>query len=188
MVELSQVDAEILTQIFDALRYASEQHRDQRRKGEDESPYVNHLIAVADLLVAVGGVRDSDVVCAGILHDTLEDTETTADELEQRYGVRVRGIVEEVSDDQALVKEERKRRQIEHAPHISYEAKLVKLADKISNVGDVGAFPPAGWSHERRVDYIVWAEEVVAGLRGTNEALEARFDDVVVETRRSLGV
>lgn len=178
----------ILVDVFDALRFASECHCDQRRKGSDESPYVNHLIAVADILVSVGAVDDLDVVRAAVLHDTIEDTGTTAEELEKRFGRRVRSIVEEVSDDKTLLKEERKRLQVERAPNISHEAKLVKLADKISNVRDVGLFPPAGWSDERRVDYIVWAENVIAGLRGTNAALESHFDATVIEARRRLGV
>jgi len=181
-------DSTTLPVIFAALAFAAERHRDQRRKGDDEAPYVNHLIAVADILLNTGEVVDADVVIAGILHDTLEDTDTTAEELESRFGARVRAIVEEVSDDKTLLKEERKRLQIEHAPHISREAKLVKLADKISNVRDVGLFPPAGWPDERRLEYIVWAENVVAGLRGANAALERRFDETVVATRRSLGV
>ena len=177
-----------LAGIFAALRFAAERHRDQRRKGSDESPYVNHLIAVAEILATQGEVSDADVLIAGILHDTIEDTETTASDIEERFGKKVRSVVEEVSDDKKLRKEERKRLQIEHAPHISREAKLVKLADKISNVSDVGRFPPAGWDQERRVQYLVWAENVVAGLRGVNPALERLFDETVVETRRRLGV
>ena len=181
-------DPNTVSAIFASLRFAAERHRDHRRKGSDEAPYVNHLIAVADILLTTGAVADADVIKAGILHDTLEDTETSAEELEQHFGVRVRTIVEEVTDDKTLLKAERKRLQIEHAPHISREAKLVKLADKISNVADVGLFPPVGWPDDRRLDYIVWAENVVAGLRGANAALERRFDETVIETRRRLGV
>jgi guanosine-3',5'-bis(diphosphate) 3'-pyrophosphohydrolase len=181
-------DSNPVSAIFASLSFAAERHRDHRRKGSDESPYVNHLIAVAEILLTTGAVSDSDVIKAGILHDTLEDTETTAEELEKHFGARVRTIVEEVTDDKTLLKEERKRLQIEHAPHISREAKLVKLADKISNVTDIGLFPPAGWPDDRRLDYIVWAENVVAGLRGANAALERRFDETVIEARRRLGV
>lgn len=188
MSDRTNSDTQQLPAIFAALAFAAERHRDQRRKGDDEAPYVNHLIAVADILLNTGDIVDPAVVIAGILHDVLEDTETDAEELQAKFGAHVRLIVEEVSDDKSLRKEERKRLQIEHAPHISREAKLVKLADKIANVRDVGLFPPAGWPQERRLEYIVWAENVVAGLRGANAALERRFDETVTETRRRLGV
>ena len=185
--EATTPPTKVLATIFAALALAAERHRDHRRKGSDKAPYVNHLIAVAEILLSTGAVDDADVINAAVLHDILEDTDTTAEELGQRFGARVRAIVEEVSDDKTLLKEERKRLQIEHAPHISHEAKLVKLADKISNVGDIGLFPPDGWSNERRIEYISWAEAVVAGLRGTNAALENRFDDALAQARRRLG-
>src|SRR6185436_9545412 len=123
---------------------------------------------------------------AAILHDTIEDTQTTAEELESRFGAEVRRLVEEVSDDQRLPKAERKRLQIEHAPHLSPKAKLIKIADKISNVRDVTHSPPTHWPYQRRCEYLDWAEKVVAGLRGSNSAVDELFDYMLKEGRRLL--
>src|SRR3954464_12991765 len=116
-------------QLLAALHFAADKHRDQRRKDAGASPYINHPIEVAELLARVGGVRDLVVLQAAILHDTIEDTQTTPGELEAHFGARVRKVVEEVTDDTTLLKVDRKRLQIEHAPHLSREAQLVKLAD-----------------------------------------------------------
>ncbi len=170
-----------LAPLLAALRFAAEKHRDQRRKGADASPYINHPIEVAELLARVGGVRDVEVLAASILHDTIEDTETTPEELERAFGARVRGLVAEVTDDKSLPKAERKRLQREHAPHMSRDAKQIKLADKISNVREIGASPPHGWPLERRQEYIAWARAVVEGCRGANLELERFFDRAAAE-------
>jgi (p)ppGpp synthase/HD superfamily hydrolase len=170
-----------------ALHFAADKHRFQRRKDPAASPYINHPIAVAELLARVGGVTDSVALVAAILHDTVEDTETTPDELEQHFGREVRLVVEEVTDDKTLPSRDRKRLQIEHAVHASSRAKLVKLGDKIANVLDVTHHAPAEWSRERRLEYLAWAEQVVAGCRGANAALEACFDDVVGKGRDAIG-
>lgn len=162
-----------------AVAFASEKHRNQRRKDADASPYINHPIALANVLANEGGVVDSTVLCAAVLHDTIEDTETTADELKQLFGDKVTSIVLEVTDDKALAKEVRKEEQVRHAPHISTEAKLVKLADKICNLRDILASPPADWSAERKQAYFEWAARVVAGLRGIHPELEAVFDGLL---------
>ena len=162
-----------------AVAFAAEKHRHQRRKDLHKSPYINHPIALADLLAGKGGVRDIAVLCAAVLHDTIEDTETTPDELREHFGPQIASIVEEVTDDKQLPKAERKRLQIHHAPTISDEAKLVKLADKICNVRDVLESPPAGWSLARRREYVEWAAGVVRGLRGIHPDLEAMFDGLL---------
>jgi guanosine-3',5'-bis(diphosphate) 3'-pyrophosphohydrolase len=162
--------------VFKALHFAADKHRLQRRKDADSSPYINHPIAVAEMLCRVGQVRDPYTLAAGILHDTIEDTETTPAELEREFGPEIRAIVEEVTDDTSLPPERRKQLQVEHAPHKSPRAKLVKLADKICNVRDIVAAPPADWTLARKQKYIDWARAVVAGMRGSNEALEAYFD------------
>jgi guanosine-3',5'-bis(diphosphate) 3'-pyrophosphohydrolase len=162
--------------ILSALQFAAFKHRDQRRKDHVASPYINHPIALAKVLWHEGGVRDAGVICAALLHDTIEDTETTADEIEQAFGKRIARIVLEVTDDKLLRKAERKRRQIEHAPHLSKGAKLVKLADKICNLRDVADSPPPTWSLRRRRQYFDWAKKVIAGLRGVNRKLEDAFD------------
>jgi len=162
-----------------AAHFAAGRHRFQRRKGEDGSPYINHPLEVADLVANVGGVTDVRVLAAAILHDTVEDTPTTLEELETLFGSDVSALVAELTDDKRLPKHERKRLQIEHAPHLSDAVKPVKLADKICNVRDVTNNPPVDWSVERRKEYLSWAEQVVAGLRGANRHLEERFDVVL---------
>ena len=169
-----------------ALAFAADKHRGQKRKGVDASPYINHPIALADVLVNEGGVTDLTVLCAAILDDTVEDTQTTPQELAERFGEQVAGIVMEVTDDKSLDKAERKRLQIEHAPHLSHEARLVKLADKICNLRDILASPPAGWPTARKQEYFDWAAGVVAGMRGAHPGLEARFDAVLAR-RDALG-
>jgi len=161
-----------------AVAFAAEKHRHQRRKDAHASPYINHPIALANVLVDEGGVHDPVVLCAAILHDTIEDTETTADELERAFGRAIASVVLEVTDDKALEYRERKQQQIDHAPHASPQAKLVKLADKICNLRDILAHPPSSWSLQRKQNYFDWAANVVAGLRGANARLEAVFDAV----------
>ena len=176
----------VLRDLLAAVHFAADKHRDQRRKDAGASPYVNHPIEVAETLARVGGVGDPVALQAALLHDTLEDTLTTPSELEQAFGPEVRAVVEEVTDDKALEKGERKQRQIEHAPSLSPRAKLVKLADKICNVRDVIHAPPEHWPRERRREYVEWSAAVVAGCRGVNAALEACFDQLLEEGRRTL--
>jgi len=133
---------------------------------------------VANVLVNEGGIEDYVVLCAAVLHDTVEDTETTADELETHFGPAITGVVLEVTDDKSLDKEVRKRLQVEHAPNLSREAKLVKLADKICNVQDILTSPPEDWSAERKQLYLDWAAAVVDGMRGVHPGLEALFDSL----------
>lgn len=159
-----------------AVLFAAEKHRHQRRKDAAASPYINHPLAVAHILANEGGIDDPVVLIAALLHDTLEDTATTAAELEALFGVEITGVVLEVCDDTALPSRERKRLQVERAPTASPRAKLVKLADKIANLRDLAQCPPAGWSVSRKQDYFDWAKAVVGGLRGIHPRLEAAFD------------
>ena len=159
-----------------ALAFAADKHRNQRRKDAEASPYINHPIELAKILAVEGGVDDPLVLSAAVLHDTIEDTETSYDELAGRFGGDVADVVLEVTDDKSLDKAERKRLQIEHAPALSRAAKLVKLADKIANLRDVADHPPAQWPLERRREYFEWARRVVDGLRGAHPRLEAAFD------------
>lgn len=169
-----------------AVEFAAEKHRDQRRKGADASPYINHPIAVASMIANIGGVSDATTLVAAILHDTIEDTMTTPEELETRFGMEVLSIVLEVTDDKLLPKHERKRLQVEHAPHLSIAAKLVKLADKTSNVREISENPPHDWPMERRMEYLSWAEKVVDGCRGANAVLESHFDGTLRIARERL--
>jgi GTP diphosphokinase / guanosine-3',5'-bis(diphosphate) 3'-diphosphatase len=163
--------------VLKALAFAAHKHRDQRRKDARASPYINHPIDLANVLRNEAGIADPLVLCAALLHDTIEDTETTPEELEREFGRRVRDVVLEVTDDKRLPKKDRKRLQIEHAPHLSRAAKLVKLADKICNLRDVADNPPSSWDLARRREYFDWARQVVNGLRGTHPALEKAFDE-----------
>ena len=162
-----------------AAAFAAHAHRAQRRKSEGDIPYINHPLEVAQILAETAGVSDPVVLAAAILHDTVEDTDALPIDLITRFGVRVATLVDEVTDDKSLHKKERKRLQIEHAPHMSPEAKLIKLADKTHNVYSIATKPPLIWGRERIIQYVDWAEQVVAGLRGTNAALEALFDERV---------
>ena len=165
-----------LTLLLKALAFAADKHRHQKRKDAEASPYINHPIALANVLVDEGGVEDIEVLCAALLHDTIEDTDTTHEELVNAFGSRIAHIVAEVTDDKNLRSEERKRLQIEHAPKLSVEAKLVKLADKTCNLRDIVVRPPAKWDLTRRREYFDWAKRVVDGLRGAHPRLEAAFD------------
>ncbi len=169
--------------LLDAIHFAADRHRYQRRKDPDATPYINHPLSLAELLARVGGVRDPVVLIAAVLHDTVEDTETTPDELEARYGAEVRRVVDEVTDDRSLGQAERKALQVQHAAHSSSRAKLVKLADKICNVIDVTEHAPPDWQPERRIAYLDWSARVVDACRGTNTALEAEFDRVLARGR-----
>ena len=165
-----------LHRLIKALDFAASKHRDQRRKDAEATPYINHPIELASLLIEHLGSEDLPVIIAAILHDTVEDTETTAEELEQHFGREIRDIVMEVTDDKSLPKDERKQLQVQHAGHSSYAARLVKLADKICNLRDMHEHPPANWSLERRRAYYDWARDVIDQLRGTHAGLETEFD------------
>ena len=141
---------------------------------------------VVRLMSEVGGLQYKDALIAGVLHDTVEDTDTTPEEIEELFGANVRSLVMEVTDDKDLDKSVRKQLQIEHAPHLSPNAKAIKLADKTANVTDIGHLPPIGWSLERRIDYLEWSQKVVAGCRGTNQALETLFDLRIAEAKQSM--
>ncbi len=165
-----------LAEVVKALAFAAEKHRHQRRKDREASPYINHPIDLASILTNEASVVDPLVLCAAILHDTVEDTETTLDEITACFGAEVSALVAEVTDDKSKPKDERKRLQVEHAPHASFRAQQVKLADKISNLRDMAHSPPATWDLERRRAYFDWCKRVVDGVRGRHAALEALFD------------
>ena len=164
--------------ILRAADFAAHKHKNQRRKDLEASPYINHPIRVAKVIAEIGGVDDADVLAGALLHDTLEDTETTPEELERAFGPRVKAIVEAVTDDKSLPKQRRKTIQVEHAAGLSPEAALVKLGDKICNVTDVMHSPPDGWPAERKIEYIEWAMRVIENCPRVNSALEAHFADL----------
>jgi GTP diphosphokinase / guanosine-3',5'-bis(diphosphate) 3'-diphosphatase len=169
-------DSVPLASFIAATAFAAHKHRDQRRKDAKASPYINHPIALANVLANEARVHDVLVLMAALLHDTIEDTDTTAEELKAHFGSSVAHIVAEVTDDKSLKKSERKRQQIIHASGISAQAKLVKLADKICNLRDMSAAPPAAWTVDRKREYFDWAKQVVDQMRGAHLKLEALFD------------
>ena len=165
-----------LSLLIRAIEFAARKHRMQRRKDDDASPYINHPIALMSLLCNEAGVTNPGILAVAALHDTIEDTKTTREELQAVFGVEIAMLVAEMTDDKSLPKEERKRLQIEHASHMSRDGTLVKLADKICNLRDMAAAPPAGWSLDRRREYFDWAKAVVDGLPRVNQKLLELFE------------
>lgn len=173
--------------LFRALFFAAHKHRDQRRKGNHQAPYINHPIEVASLLAEIGGITDVAVLQAALLHDTVEDTDTTEGELAREFGADVAGLVMEMTDDMSLPSALRKKHQSARAATLTPRAKSIKIADKIANVGDIAHHPPPDWSVERQGAYFAWTEEVVRHCRGTNARLEAKYDEVLREARDIIG-
>ena len=172
--------------VSEAAELAARRHSGQTRKGRGEEPYINHLAEVANILSAVMNGEDAELVAAGWLHDTIEDSETTHGELAQRFGLRVAGLVEECTDDMSLPKSERRRKQVEDAAKKSPSARLIKIADKVSNIR-ARIFPnPTEEQRAELADYLAWAERVVANLRGGNAMLDALFDEAVANARQAL--
>ncbi len=179
------VPAETVRRILSAARFAAEKHAGQKRKGHAAEPYVNHLIEVAELIAASSQALDANLVIAGLLHDTIEDTGVTAKELEQRFGSDVAGLVVEATDDKSLPKETRKALQVKNAPHKSTRAQTLKLADKISNLRAILASPPADWSPQRKREYCEWARQVVSGFTRPNSFLKTEFDKTYAELAKA---
>jgi len=173
--------------LLQAVAFASQKHRTQRRKDE-LTPYINHPLHVALLLSEVGGVRDSEILAAAVLHDTVEDTDTTLGELAAHFGDHVASLVLEVTDDDTMPYRRRKQYEIDHAPQLSDEATLIKLADRTSNVMDLVEAPAQGWDVKRRQQYLVWAEMVVNACRPVSGALAENFAQVAQRVREQLGM
>lgn len=169
--------------LFKALEFSAFKHKDQRRKGPQNIPYINHPIQVAHVLIETGQEYNTNLLIAAILHDTIEDTETTEEEIISIFGDDVAELVMEVTDDKNLFWEARKQLQIETSPFASNDAKLLKIADKICNVRDLVVNPPDKWSLERKLEYLEWASDVVAGMRGINQPLEDLFDEWIQKAR-----
>lgn len=176
------------TFFMNALTFAAEKHRFERRKDELQSAYITHPIQVTEILWNLAGVRDIDLLVAALLHDVLEDTPTTENEICNPFGQHVLDLVKEVSDDKSLSKKERKKLQVLHAPFLSPQAKQLKFADKICNVRDIRENPPDAkdWDVERKKVYINWAKDVVDAMRGKNQVLEQKFDEEYLLTSSKL--
>jgi len=175
-----------LTLVVSALDFAAKKHRDQRRKDHAASPYINHPITLVKILVAEAQITDTAVIASAILHDTVEDTDTTFEEIEEHFGTQIASIVREVTDDTRLPRAERKAQQIKHAPFLSREAALVKFADKIANLRDLLCAPPIHWSLDRKWDYCEWAETVVGNISEPNTTLKSLFQETVRQFKDSL--
>ncbi len=173
--------------ILQAAHFSADKHRDQRRKGSRNTPYINHPLEVAERLSRIGGIDDVTTLVAAILHDTIEDTETTKAELESVFGASIAALVAELSDDKGLTWQQRKRIEIDHARHLSKAGRLIKLSDKTSNVADTASNPPGEWTLQRRRDYLEFARLVADGCRGVNAALDAEFDRVLAEATARIG-
>jgi guanosine-3',5'-bis(diphosphate) 3'-pyrophosphohydrolase len=159
-----------------AAHAAARWHAKQRRKGSAGEPYINHLLEVAALVHEATGGNDPDLIVAALLHDAIEDQGISRGTIAEQFGEDVASLVEEVTDDKSLPSDVRKRLQVEQAGKKSTRAKILKLADKISNVTAIGADPPPDWSVERQRQYVQWGRDVVAGLRGASAPLETKFD------------
>src|SRR5262245_50758730 len=158
------LDQEVFSDFVRALAFASRKHSQQKRKDADASPYINHPIALVSILAVEAGITDRDTLCAALLHDTIEDTNTSGEELVEAFGGAIALLVLQVTDDKRVPKAERKRRQVEHAAHLSPKARALKIADKIANLRDVADIPPVKWALSRRQEYFDWAKQVVDNI------------------------
>jgi len=165
--------------VMRAANFAALKHANQRRKGEDVEPYVNHLIEVA-LLAAEATSGDPDVVVAALLHDTVEDQGVRIEEIADEFGEKAASLVAEVTDDKSKPKQERKDLQVASAPHKSEGASVIKIADKTSNLRAIAKSPPP-WPLERKRGYLAWARAVVAGLPFKPSGLLAKFEQAAAE-------
>jgi guanosine-3',5'-bis(diphosphate) 3'-pyrophosphohydrolase len=175
-----------LAKILDAIVFAAEKHQGDVRKNKQRSPYITHPLLVAQAIVQIGEIQETTILAAAILHDTIEDTDTTREEIKERFGEDILSIILEVTDDKTLPKMVRKRLQVAHAVELSHEARIVKLADKLINCRDILDDPPDYWPLKRRQDYIQWGADVVFRIRGTNQQLETAFDQLLARAEREL--
>ncbi|MFP4373087.1 MAG: HD domain-containing protein [Spirochaetaceae bacterium] len=173
--------------VLRALEFAARRHTRQRRKGGHRAPYINHPIRVAYYLGTLAGIEDPRIIAAALLHDTVEDTDATIEELRDEFGPTVAGIVAEVTDDKSLDKHVRKELQVEHASEASWAAAQLKIADKLSNVEDMATAPPPGWSTDRLAEYLSWSERVVTRLPDPHPALMEAYRRMLAEARAGLG-
>lgn len=172
--------------VLRAARFASIKHVSQKRKGVAAEPYLNHLIEVAELISLALPEVDANLIAAAFLHDTIEDTETSKQELVEAFGDDITGLVGEVTDDKSLPKADRKRLQIEHAPGLTARAQIIKIADKISNLRAILLTPPPDWDVARKQEYLEWARRVVAACTVTNAFLRTEFEFAFEQARKKL--
>jgi (p)ppGpp synthase/HD superfamily hydrolase len=174
-----------IKEIFFALSFAAYKHRNQKRKGINPIPYINHPIKVAEMLIGKIENPGLEMMQAALLHDTVEDTNTSLDEICNNFGSKVAEIVGELTDNMDLPYAARKRLQIEKGPGLCYEARCIKIADKLCNIADI-LYSRVGWLKTRKIKYIEWSIEVIDKIRGTNKALEDEFDELIIEAEKIL--
>jgi (p)ppGpp synthase/HD superfamily hydrolase len=165
---------------------AARWHVNQRRKGAAQEPYITHLIEVAALVAEATAGADPNLIVAALLHDAIEDQGVNHEEIAAQFNDDVADLVVEVTDNKKLPKAERKQLQIKNAPKLTPRAKILKLADKISNLRSLATSPPADWPMQRRVDYVIWTTEVVHSLRGASGLLENEFDRAAADAERTI--
>ncbi len=176
-----EADLTAVQRVMTAALYAAQKHAGQRRKGAAGEPYINHLIEVAQLVSSALAEPDTNLVMAALLHDSIEDTGVSKDELAQRFGSDVADLVAEVTDDKTLEKRERKRLQVVNAPKKSVRAQALKMADKTSNLRGILTSPPADWSLRRKQEYVAWAKQVVDAFPAPNPILKAEFENTYAQ-------
>lgn len=174
----------LLPQLLKVLNFAAQKHKNQTRK-DGKIPYINHPIQVANIL-AQNGETDISLLSAALLHDTIEDTNTSEEEILENFGQEVLQIVLDCTDDKSLSKQERKDKQVSSASSKCRPAKALKIADKICNVKDISSSPPKGWSIKRKEEYLDWSAKVVNELSGTNTQLEEYFNEILSKSRAKL--
>ncbi len=168
---------------FKALKFAAYRHRFSKTKNEE--PYINHLISVSSLLYDTGAVHNTEVLTAALLHDILEKTNTKTAELEGAFGQKITSIVVELTDSGSESEKEKWEHQLKKIDMLSWEAKVIKLADKIENVSSIISSPPKGWDMDRRIVYIEWTEKIIHALQGTNLQLESYFEQLLEKQKRN---
>lgn len=178
---------EILSIVIRCVNFAARKHTKQRRKDADGTPYINHPIGVANILVQEANVYDPIVIVAALLHDTVEDTDTTFEEIEEEFGYATRCVVEAVTDDKTLPKDQRKLLQVKNTSKLSDKAKLVVMADKLYNLRDLQKATPVGWSFSRIQEYVQWSKAVVTGCRGINDNLDSALDEMFTQRYENFG-
>lgn len=170
---------------FEALAFAAEQHKYQRRGGYDPLPYINHLIKVSSAIIQIGQEENPDIIIAAILHDVVEDSDTSYEDLAGQFGAPVADIVAELTDDMELPYNQRKALQVEGASKLSLAARKIRIADKASNIQDIFTYP-LDWKEEKKIAYLENSLTIVDQIRGTHAALEAWFDQSVQFARKVL--
>ncbi|EFO18322.1 hypothetical protein LOAG_10172 [Loa loa] len=165
--------------IIEAVDLAARRHRQQRRKDAAQTPYVNHPIGVAYILTSEGQITDTTTIIAAILHDIVEHTKTTDEEIRKMFGDEIADIVKECTMVRSMKREARMKSELEKASKLSHKAKLVQLADKLNNIRDIERGTPLGWTKQHVTEYIIFAKDLLSKIRGIHGPLESALDDII---------